>query len=110
MFLFLPLGYTGYYILGYYLYNNKIKHRNLLIFTGIIGMIYAVLGGIFYGRYIGVASQATFNNLTLNIVCYSAMVFIVVKERIGKMQFKRKTKNIIYKLADATLGIYLVSV
>ena len=110
MFLFLPLGYTGYYILGYYLYNNKIKHRNLLIFTGIIGMIYAVLGGIFYGRYIGVASQATFNNLTLNIVCYSAMVFIVVKERIGKMQFKRKTKNIIYKLADATLGIYLVHV
>ena len=110
MFLFLPLGYTGYYILEYYLYNNKIKHRNLLIFTGIIGMIYAVLGGIFYGRYIGVASQATFNNLTLNIVCYSAMVFIVVKERIGKMQFKRKTKNIIYKLADATLGIYLVHV
>lgn len=110
MFVFLPLGYTGYYVLGYYLYNNTIKHRKIFTTLGIVGMIYAVLGGILYGRHTGVASQATFNNLTLNIVCYSALIFVIFKEKIGSIQFTKKTRNIVYKLADATLGIYLVHV
>lgn len=110
MFVFFPLGYTGYYVLGYYLYNNKIKHRKIFITLGIIGMIYAVLGAIFYGRHIGIASQATYNNLTLNIACYSALVFVIFKEKIGSIQFTKKTRNIVYKLADSTVGIYLVHV
>lgn len=37
MYLFLPMGYTGYYILGYYLCNYGIKKKRILIVAGILG-------------------------------------------------------------------------
>lgn len=69
MYLFLPMGYTGYYILGYYLDSNKIsnKYKHLMMIAGTFGMLYGVIGGILYGKHIGESSQATYNNLTLNI-------------------------------------------
>lgn len=112
MYLFMPMGYTGYYILGYYLYNNKITsmRKHLLMLAGIFGMLYGVIGGVLYGRHIGEPSQATYNNLTMNIAFYSAMIFILFKDNIGAIYFTKKTKNVIYNLGSATLGIYLVHV
>ena len=112
MYLFLPMGYTGYYILGYYLYRDKISNRrkHLLMLAGILGMLYGVIGGILYGRHIGEPSQATYNNLTLNIAFYSAMIFVLFKDKVGAICFTEKTKNIICNLGSATLGIYLVHV
>ena len=63
-----------------------------------------------YGRHIGGASQATYNNLTLNIALYSAMVFVLFKDKIGTVCFTEKTKKIICNLGSATLGIYLIHV
>lgn len=112
MYLFLPMGYTGYYILGYYLYSNKIsdRYKHLIMIAGTFGMLYGVIGGILYGRHIGEASQATYNNLTLNIALFSAMVFVLFKDKIGTVCFTEKTKKIICNLGSATLGIYLIHV
>lgn len=110
LYLFLPMGYTGYYILGYYLYNNKISSKRLLMLAVILGMIYGVIGGILYGRHIGEPSQATYNNLTLNIVFYSAMIFVLFKDKGGDICFTEKSKNFICNLGSTTLGIYLVHV
>ena len=112
MYLFLPMGYTGYYVLGYYLYRNEIsdRYKHLIMMAGTFGMLYGVIGGILYGRHIGEASQATYNNLTLNIAPYSAMVFVLFKDKIGTVCFTEKTKKIICNLGSATLGIHLIHV
>lgn len=110
MYLFLPMGYTGYYILGYYLCNYRIKKKQILIMAGILGTVYGVVGGFLYARYIGEPSQVTYNNLTLATVCYSAMIFNCFREKIGSINFSEKMKKIIYTLGDSTLGIYLMHV
>lgn len=71
MYLFLPAGYVGYYILGYYLCKNRLtdKQKNTILVAGIFGAAYAIIGGILYSQYTGGPSQATYNNLTLNIAC-----------------------------------------
>lgn len=110
--MFLPMGYTGYYVLGYYLYRNKTsdKCKHLIMIAGTFGMCYGVIGGILYSRYIGEPSQATYNNLTLNIALYSAMIFVLFKDKVGLICFTEKTMNMICNLGSATLGIYLVHV
>ena len=110
MYLFLPMGYTGYYIMGYYLCNYRIKKKWILMVTGTLGVIYGVVGGYLYARYIGAPSQITYNNLTLGTVCYSAMIFNYFREKLSGINFSGKVKNIIYTLGDSTLGIYLMHV
>lgn len=112
MYLFLPTGYVGYYILGYYLCNNKLtdKQKNTVLVAGILGVVYAIIGGILYGRYAEEPSQATYNNLTMNIACYAAAVFIFFKDKVSIIQFTEKTRKRIFALSKATLGIYLIHV
>lgn len=110
MYLFLPMGYTGYYILGYYLCNYRIKKKWIFMVTGTLGMIYGVVGGALYARNIGEPTQITYNNLTLATVCYSAMIFISLREKLSGINFSEKMKKIIFTLGDSTLGIYLMHV
>ena len=112
MYLFLPAGYVGYYILGYYLCKNRLtdKQKSTILVAGIFGVAYAIIGGIFYSQYIGEPSQATYNNLTLNIACYAAAVFMTFKDRVSVIQFTEKAKRRIFALGKATLGIYLIHV
>lgn len=112
MYLFLPAGYVGYYILGYYLYKNKLtdRQKKIVLAAGILGAAYAVIGGILYSRHIGEPSQATYNNLTMNIACYAAAIFVIFKDKISTIQFTEKAKSRIFALGKATLGIYLIHV
>lgn len=112
MYLFLPTGYVGYYILGYYLCKNRLtdKQKSTILVAGILGAAYAIIGGILYSQYTGKPSQATYNNLTLNIACYAAAVFMIFKDKVSAIQFTKKTKRRIFTLGKATLGIYLIHV
>lgn len=112
MYLFLPAGYVGYYILGYYLCKNRLtdKQKNTILVAGIFGAAYAIIGEILYSQYTGEPSQATYNNLTLNIACYAAAVFMIFKDKVSAIQFTEKVKRRIFALGKATLGIYLIHV
>ena len=112
MFFFMPMGYVGYFVLGHYISTyglNEGKKKSLYL-LGIIGIFYGVIGGVAYCRHIGVPSQAMYNNLTLNIALYSSMVFLLFKDRVGKIHFSRKAEKIIRYLGSCTLGIYLTHV
>lgn len=112
LFVFIPMGYVGYFALGYFIYTHGVSRKQHLLIsaTGLLGVLYGVVGGVLYGRHIGEPSQATYNNLTLNIACYSAMIFVFFKDMVGSIQFTEKAKKSIYKLGSSTLGIYLVHV
>ena len=112
MYLFLPMGYVGYYILGYYLnvYNLSKKWEHFIYFMGILGVLYGTIGGIFYGRYVGEPSQATYNNLTINIAFYSVAIFLIFKNKVGKYKFTPRIQKVICFIGNSTLGIYLTHV
>lgn len=112
MYLFLPAGYVGYYILGYYLCKNRLtdKQKNTILVAGLLGVAYAIIGGILYSQYTGEPSQATYNNLTLNITCYATAVFMIFKDKVSAIPFTEKAKRRIFALGKATLGIYLIHV
>ena len=109
---YMPMGYIGCYVLGYYLYQFGLceKKIRILVGLGFLGAIYGSIGGILYSRYIGKATQVTFNNLTISTVCYSAMVFFIFYKKFSCIKFSEKAKNIIYQVGNSTLGIYLIHV
>ena len=109
---YMPMGYIGCYVLGYYLYQFGLceKKIRILVVLGFLGAIYGSIGGILYSRYIGKATQVTFNNLTISTVCYSAMVFFIFYKKFSCIKFSEKAKNIISRVGNSTLGIYLIHV
>ena len=106
------MGYVGYFVLGHYIYSYGLSKgkKKLLYLLGIIGILYGIIGGVAYSRHIGEPSQATYNNLTLNIALYSSMLFLLFKDHVGKIHFSRKAEKIIRYLGSCTLGIYLTHV
>lgn len=77
---------------------------------GNIGILYGIVGRILYSRHIGELSQATYNNLTLNIALYSGAIFLTFKDNLGKIHFSKQTEKIIRYVGSCTLGIYLTHV
>lgn len=63
-----------------------------------------------YSGHIGEPSQATYNNLTLNIALYSGAIFLTFKDNLGKIYFSNQTEKIIRYVGSCTLGIYLTHV
>lgn len=112
LYVFLPMGYVGFYVAGYYLNRFLLKKvvRNLLMLFGTIGLVCAVGGGIIYSIYVGKPSQLTYNNLTIQIALYSMAIFYIFREKSEKLMFTPKITGLIFKISEATFGIFLMHV
>ena len=103
------LGYTGYFIGGYYL--NKIdinkKYRKILYILGILGALITIL----LSAYISFVKQQPienyYGNFCINILIQAIAVFVWFK--YNAFRFK-KIYNIIKKISECSFGIYLVHV
>ena len=106
----LVLGYTGYFMIGHYLhkYNIKPNTKRLIYLLAILSLIGTIVISSIWAVKTGILNQKLYGYLLPNTFFVSIAVFIFVKEKINKIQFKEKSLKIIQKIAYLTFGIYLV--
>lgn len=104
------LGYSGYYILGYYLYKYDVSKKiELIIYLlGIIAMLSLGLCTLYLS-----ATNRSFGidftqYLMPNIILEACAVYTFFVRRLSKIDFSIKIKYLMTKLAEISFGIYLV--
>lgn len=107
--LFFVLGFVFYFIGGYYLHNNPVSHKKLIIIysAGIIGYISTVIFTSMVSFDAEALKQQFYGSLTINVMCITLAVFCLFEDRISKVQFKEKTVAAIVILSECSFFIYL---
>lgn len=103
-------GYTGYFILGYYLYNHELskKMKAFLYTAGIVSTALTVFVTWCFSVKRGEPQQFLFDYLLLNIFFNSVMVFLFFKDVVSKIHFNEFFKKTIFLLSKLSFGAYLV--
>ena len=104
------MGYTGYYVLGYYLskYSLDGKKEWLLYVIGIVMLIFTVSSVFIQTRAAGVN---VFTNATYpmpNIILEAAALFLFFVKRVCKINFSDKCIIFFAKMTNYGFGVYIV--
>lgn len=104
------LGYTSYFILGYYLSKKKIpqKYNKIIYCFGIIGFISTVLFTYLTSKQIKIYNTVFYEYLTVNVLLEAIFVFIFFKNLLSNYNPNKKAISIIKKLSKYSFGAYLV--
>lgn len=103
-------GYSGYFLLGYYLNANKCKYTNLIYTIGILSFI-AIGGGTVLSFYIfGEFKDFLYKYLTPFVLFEAIAVFLFIKNHTPKIKFSAKAISLITKISNLCFGIYLVHI
>lgn len=104
----LILGYSGYFILGYYLANKELKYKKLIYFLGILGALITITGTSIIHHITNSYNLILYGNLTLNVLLTSVSIFVFFKDKIKNNTFNEKKNKIIEKISRYSLGVYLI--
>ena len=101
------LGFTGYFILGYYLDNIAISKRveRIIYLLGILGFTATIIMSVMDSLMTNKPSQIFYGNLTVNVLLESVAVFVFFKLHYPKSE---KLIKIFRVLSQYTFGAYLV--
>lgn len=104
------LGYVGYYVAGYYFktYDTPQKLNYAIYILGILGFISTYTLTDIISQNKGIADGAFYSNFSPNVMFSSIAVFILFKDKVGKIEFKERTRKIITIYSNCSFGIYLV--
>ena len=104
------IGYTGYFITGYYLnrYGLKLKNKNIIYLLTVLSLILTIVGTSFWSSKIGETTENLYLYNIPTTFFVSVSIFILFKEKISKIQLKGKKIKWIENLSKLTFGIYLV--
>ena len=108
--LYIPLGYSGYFLLGYALHTATVKKRTewLIYGLGILGAAATVLGNSLDSEWLG-SPQVTYSeHFHLGVVLMAAAVFVFAKQHLNKAPGSEKGMGVLQALSGATFGVYLV--
>lgn len=100
--LFFVLGYSGYCILGYYIYkyNLSYKGRMCIYFLGLLGGIITILyAQINKGNY-----SFIYENMLPSVIFMSAAIFTYFRNS----KVLNAEHKFLLKISELTLGIYLI--
>ena len=98
-------GFTGYFLLGYFLNSAKISRRaeRVIYFAGIAGFAATVLMSLHASLFMGKPS-GFYNDHTVNVMFESISVFVFFKAKFNR------PSRIIRALSRYSFGAYLVHV
>ncbi len=103
------MGYSGYFILGYYLNKRRTKDKIVpYISLIIVGGIITFIGTKIVSNVTNVHSETFYNNFFPNIFMMSIGIFMLVKEVANRIKISDKQALNIAKLSKYSFGIYLV--
>lgn len=105
-----PLGFTGYYVLGYYLKEHQLSKRSKVIcfILGIIGTLFSVVMVILISRGDNAANESMADYLTWNVAAQTIAVYIGLQQ-LGSRDHKHDENrlNIFSAISKYSFGIYL---
>lgn len=103
------MGYSGYYVLGYFLKNNipKGKTKALIYCGSVIGALYTIASVVSVSRENSKAIETTAEYLSWNVAITAIAVFTAILSLCGKKSLGDKTNMFITKFASFSFGVYL---
>lgn len=103
------LGFTGYYILGYYIsqYGVSLKWEIVIYALGAIGVLVSCVGTTVQSRMQGEYNEWFSKYLMPNVIFESMAIYTLFAKRISKIQFSSKTVKLFAKLTQLGFGVYL---
>lgn len=107
---YIALGYTGYFVLGYYLYRYSISARKeiiLYIATGIC-ILFSCLGTTFQSTQSGELNEFISTYQTPNIIIESCGIYVFFIKKRYRVEFSENVATRIGIFGEWGLGIYLV--
>ena len=103
-------GYSGYFLLGYYLNTNNFKRTNLIYTIGIVSFAIISIGSVISYYIYGSLITSLYGYLTPFVLFEAIAVFLFVKNHTPKIKFSAKAINMITKISNMCFGIYLVHI
>lgn len=104
------LGFSGYFVLGYFLYRTPISRKTefILYILGLLGVIFTIGATIGLSNWLNLPMTCFLSNLTLNTFIVSVAVFTFFKQHLNKPVNSQKTQNLIMFISKCTFGVYLI--
>ena len=106
----IPLGYSLYFISGYYLfkYDTKALERKIIYILGVISFVFTIIGTWKLSLIKGEAQSIFYEYLTPNVMIMSFSIFLFFKNFINKIKIKEQWVKIIILLSKLSFIIYLI--
>lgn len=104
------LGYSGYYILGYYLKRHPIsgKWERILYICGAALLLLGAAANTACSVREGAYTERFTGYTNPNTIIAAAAIYTLFTKRIGKVKFSEKAISVISKLSEYSFGIYLI--
>lgn len=106
-FFYFTLGFTGYFVLGYYLKTVTLsgKMQAVIYFAGIAGVLFTIFGSVAKAYAIG-QPYGYYDPQLPNVVCMTIAIFVFFQYHAGKLA--NRFSKIVNAISGCTLGIYLI--
>ena len=106
-FFYFTLGFTGYFVLGYYLKTIMLsgKTRGLIYLAGIIGLLFTIFGSVAKAYTVGLP-YGYYDPQLPNVVSMTIAIFVFFQYHAGKVA--NRYSKVVSALSGCTLGIYLI--
>ncbi|MDF2616755.1 MAG: hypothetical protein K0Q47_1410 [Sedimentibacter sp.] len=104
------LGYSGYFVLGYYIdfYELKVTTRKIIYMAGILGVVATAVFTSMISLKNGKADSMFYSYLFPNVLACSIAVFVFFRYRVSKINFGTKSLKAAGVLSACSFRIYLV--
>lgn len=106
------MGYTGYFVLGYYLYREKIsaKTEGMLYVLGALCLILTTAANQQYSVFAGERSTLFSDNLTPNVMISAGAIYVFFCKRVSGWIRDTKAASWASRLESLGFGGYLIHV
>ena len=106
----IPLGYSLYFVSGYYLFKYNIKElkKKIIYIIGVLAFIFTVIATWRMSLIENTPKSIFYEYLTPNVVMMSFSIFLFFKDFISKINIKRKCSEVIVLLSKLSFFIYLI--
>lgn len=104
------LGYSGYYVLGYYLrrYPLSDKWERTLYVCGAVLLLLGATANTICSVQEGAYTERFTGYTNPNTIIVAAAMYTLFTKRISNVQFSEKTTQRISKLSEYSFGVYLI--
>ena len=107
---FFPLGFTIYFVGGYYLSRRNFSRREEIVLycVGIAALLFSIIAPAVLSRAQGAPNATFYNYNDLNVLFTSVPIFVFAKQHLNFPCMGEKAYALLRKLSKYSFGVYLV--